>query len=136
MAAPDVSPQPEFERRVGVVAASQGQGSVNNFCSALNTAVSDASSIQSWLNAAGVASDLVSAIASAGDPISIAQCACDLEQGVGQISSEASSCFQDAICGLQQDLGWGRWQVHAAASGRRGVQRDRRRQRQPRHDAS
>lgn len=92
---------------LGVVAASQGQGSVNNFCSALNTAVSDASSIQSWLTAAGVASDLVSAIASAGDPISIAQCACDLEQGVGQISSEASSCFQDAICGLQQDLGWG-----------------------------
>jgi hypothetical protein len=92
---------------LGVVAATQGQGSVDNFCTALNTAASDATSIQSWLAAAGVGSDLVSAIASAGDPISVAQCACDLEQNVGQLSSEASSCFQDAICGLQQDLGFG-----------------------------
>ena len=43
----------------------------------------------------------------AGPVVSVAQCACDLEQGVGQLSSEAGSCLTDAICGLQQDLGFG-----------------------------
>ena len=92
---------------LGGVAASQGQGSVDNFCTQLNNAVSNANAIESWLNAAGVGSDLINVVASVGDPVSVAQCACDIEQGVGRISGQAGACFQDAICGLQQDLGFG-----------------------------
>ena len=40
---------------LGGVAASQGQGSVDNFCSQLSTGVGDVSAIQSWLQAAEVA---------------------------------------------------------------------------------
>ena len=41
------------------------------------------------------------------NPIDFAQCACDLSQGIDQIASEAASCLQGAICGIQQDLGFG-----------------------------
>jgi len=94
---------------LGGVAASQGQGSVDNFCSQLNTGVGDIDAIKSWLQAAGIGADLISDVSSlgAGAVVSVAQCACDLEQGVGQLSSQAGSCLADAICGLQQDLGFG-----------------------------
>ena len=49
---------------LGGVAASQGQGSVDNFCSQLSTGVGDVSAIQSWLQAAGVGADLLSDISS------------------------------------------------------------------------
>ena len=94
---------------LGGVASSQGQGSVDNLCSQLNTALGDVDSIKSWLQTAGVGADLISDVSSLGlGPIaSVAQCGCDLEHGVGQLSSQAGSCLADAICGLQQDLGFG-----------------------------
>jgi hypothetical protein len=95
---------------LGVAAASQGQGAVDGFCSQVNnaqTAVGDVGALQSWANAAGMSLDLVSALGSIGDPLSIVQCSCSLEQGVNQLGGDTLSCFQDAICGLQQDLGWG-----------------------------
>ncbi len=94
---------------LGAVGASQGQGAIDNFCSQLSTGVGDVGAIQSWLQAAGVGADLISAIGSlgAGPIVSVAQCGCDLEQGVNQLSSEAGSCLAGAICGLQQDLGFG-----------------------------
>jgi hypothetical protein len=94
---------------LGGVASSQGQSSVDNFCSQLSTGVGDVGAIQSWLQAAGVGADLLNDIVSlgAGPLVSVAQCACDLEQGVGQLSGEAGSCLSGAICGLQQDLGFG-----------------------------
>ena len=69
---------------LGGVAASQGQGSVDNFCSQLNTGVGDIDAIKSWLQAAGIGADLISDVSSlgAGAVVSVAQCACDLEQGV------------------------------------------------------
>ena len=51
---------------LGGVAASQGQSSVDNFCSQLNTGVSDVGSITSWLDAAGLGADVVNAIAGLG----------------------------------------------------------------------
>ena len=95
---------------LGVAAASQGQGAVDGFCSQVNnaqTAVGDVGALQSWANAAGMSLDLVSALGSIGDPLSIVQCSCSLEQGVNQLGGDTLSCFQGAICGLQQDLGWG-----------------------------
>jgi hypothetical protein len=94
---------------LGGVAASQGQSSVDNLCNQLSTGVGDVDAIKSWLQTVGVGADVVSGISSLGlgPLVSVAQCACDLEQGVGQLSSEAGSCLADAICGLQQDLGFG-----------------------------
>jgi hypothetical protein len=95
---------------LGVAAASQGQDAVDGFCSQVSnaqTAVGDVGALQSWANAAGMSLDLVSALGSIGDPLSIVQCSCSLEQGVNQLGGDTLSCFQDAICGLQQDLGWG-----------------------------
>jgi len=94
---------------LGGDAASQGQGSVDNLCNQLNTGLGDVDAIKSWLDAAGVGADLISDVSSLGlgPLLSIAQCGCDLEQGVGQLSNEAGSCLADAICGLQQDLGFG-----------------------------
>ena len=97
---------------LGGFASSQGQGAVDNLCGQLNTAISDINALQSWLDEIGVSASVADALGGVGDPISVAQCACDMEQGVGQLSGEASSCLQDAICGLQQDLGWGGCSCH------------------------
>src|ERR1700752_5237668 len=95
---------------LGGVAASQGQGSVDDFCNQLNTGIGDIAAIKTWLETAGIGADLISDVSSlgAGAVVSVAQCACDLEQGVGQLSSQAGSCLADAICGLQQGLGFWR----------------------------
>jgi hypothetical protein len=95
---------------LGGVAASQGQSAVDGFCAQVNNAqnaVGDVASLQSWANAAGISLDLTSILGSIGDPLSIAQCSCGLEQGLNQLGGDALSCMQDAICGLQEDLGWG-----------------------------
>ena len=89
---------------LGGVAAAQGQGSVYNLCSQLNTAVQDVNALQSWLSPLGVDPSVIQSITGLGDPISVAQCACDLEQGVGQIVGSLGGCFQQALCGLQQAL--------------------------------
>ena len=78
---------------LGVAAASQGQGAVDGFCSQVNnaqTAVGDVGALQSWANAAGMSLDLVSALGSIGDPLSIVQCSCSLEQA--SISLAATRC--------------------------------------------
>ncbi len=95
---------------LGGVAASQGQSAVDGFCGQVNNAqngVGDLASLQSWANAAGLSLDLTSVLGSIGDPLSIAQCSCGLEQGLDQLGGDTLSCLQDAICDLQQDLGWG-----------------------------
>jgi hypothetical protein len=75
---------------LGGVAASQGQSSVDNFCSQLNTGVGDVDAIKSWLTAAGIGADLVSDIFSLGlgPLVSVAQCACDLESLSGNIMQD------------------------------------------------
>ena len=89
---------------LGGVAAAQGQGAVDNICNQLNTAVQNANALQSWLTTLGVDPSVVQSITGLGDPISVAQCGCDLEQGVGQIVGSLGNCFQQALCGLQQAL--------------------------------
>ncbi|MBV8282085.1 MAG: hypothetical protein JO347_08490 [Candidatus Eremiobacteraeota bacterium] len=115
---------------LGAVAASQGQSSVDNFCSQLSTGVSDVGSIESWLQAARVGADLVNDIASlgTGPVVSVAQCACDLEQGIGQIGSQAGSCLADAHLRIAAGSRFRRLRLHAARAGRGGVLRDRVRQ--------
>jgi hypothetical protein len=41
------------------------------------------------------------------NPLGGAACACDWVQGVGQLGGDVLACLQEAICGLQEDLGWG-----------------------------
>jgi hypothetical protein len=41
------------------------------------------------------------------NPLGAAACACDWGQGVGQLGGDVLACLQNAICGLQEDLGWG-----------------------------
>jgi len=82
---------------LGGVAASQGQGAVDGFCSQVNnaqTAVGDVGALQSWANAAGISLDLASVLGSIGDPLSIVQCSCELEQGIGRFGSDVLSCIQ------------------------------------------
>jgi hypothetical protein len=100
---------------LGGVAASQGQGAVDGFCGQVNnvqTGAGDIAALQSWANAAGLSVDLASILGSLGDPLSIAECGCSLEQGLNQLGGDTLSCMQDAICGLQQDLGWGGCACH------------------------
>lgn len=95
---------------LGGVAAGQGQGAVDGFCNQVNNAqnaVGDVGALQSWAAAAGLSIDLGSLLGSIGDPLSIAQCSCSLEQGIGQLGSGVLSCMQGAICDIQQDVGWG-----------------------------
>lgn len=85
---------------LGVYAAAQGQGAADNFCNQLNTTITDLNNLESWLNGAGIDSGVVSALAGAADPISAAQCACDMEQGVGQLTSSLGACLVDLFCAL------------------------------------
>ena len=97
---------------LGAAAASQGQDAVNRYCAQVNNAqtgaLGDVSALQSWANAAGMSLDLVSALGSIGDPLSIVQSDCSLEQGVNQLGSDTLSCFQDAsIPAFSRIFGWG-----------------------------
>jgi hypothetical protein len=95
---------------LGGIAAGQGQGAVDSFCSQVDnvqTGVGDVAALQSWANAAGISLDLASVLGSIGDPLSIVECGCSLEQGINQLGGDTLSCLQGAICGLQQDFGWG-----------------------------
>ena len=112
---------------LGGVATDSSQGTVNQFCSAVQTAVNDAQNagsgvgaIQNALGQAGIsAQDLTGPILGAlnglADPLNIAQCGCSLEQGLGQLGGDVLACFQDVICGLQSDLGWGGCGCHPPA---------------------
>jgi hypothetical protein len=112
---------------LGGVVADSNQATVDQFCNAVQTAINDAqnaggdiSAIQNLLSQAGIsAQDLTGPILSAlqglGDPLNIAECGCSLEHGIGQLGGDVLSCFQDVICGLQQDLGWGGCGCHPPA---------------------
>jgi hypothetical protein len=112
---------------LGGVAAGSNQATVNQFCNAVQTAVNDAqnaggdiSAIQNLLSQAGISAQdltgpILGALSGLGDPLNIAECGCSLEQGVGQLGGDVLACFQDAICGLQQDLGWGGCGCHPPA---------------------
>jgi hypothetical protein len=94
------------------VAASAGQGSVNDFCNAINSALStvgdigtDANTAQQIVNDSSSALSsialFISDAASAGiDPLNIAECACQVEQGLGQAASDLGGCACDVAAAL------------------------------------
>jgi len=98
---------------LGGVSAEAGSGKVADFCNEVSTIGGDVNALQQWANAAGISIDL-SSLQGSGvpDPLSVLQCSCSLEQGISQLGGDVLSCMQDAICSLQQDLGWGRCGCH------------------------
>lgn len=97
---------------LGGVSADAGQGSVNTFCgevqNILNQANSGADNANTVVNAlqqaAGssigqdVLNQLSSAVSAVADPLGVAECACGIEQGVGQLGSSFGACLQDFLC--------------------------------------
>jgi hypothetical protein len=92
-------------------AATQICQQIQNLNSNLGNAQNDVGTIQGVLSqypaATGILQTVQDTLGGVADPLSAMACACDWVQGVGQIGGVALSCLQDAICGLQQDLGWG-----------------------------
>ncbi len=96
---------------LGTAAAATNQGSVDNFCNTVNTVAGDIGQIQSALGSAGIPSDVTGSILDAlnglGDPLSVAQCACSLEQGADQAISGLAACWQEFEQGLCQVMNFG-----------------------------
>ncbi len=80
--------------------ATQGPGAAGNMCDQLNAAVGDANALGSWLAPLGeTAADLIKEAGLAG-AVSAAQCACDIEQGVGQLASDLGACLVGIFCAI------------------------------------
>ncbi len=101
------------------VATDDSQGAVNSFCtsvsniiSQINTGSDDANTVVGALQQAtnssigqDVLNDLASAVGAVADPLGIAQCACSVEQGLGQLASDFGACIQDVLCAGDALLG-------------------------------
>jgi hypothetical protein len=97
------------------VLAGVPQGTVNNFCGQVQTALGDAQNIGNGANAvegilgplglSSLASFVGDAAAVGADPLNIAACACSLEQGINQLGSDFGSCVQQALCDVGQLFG-------------------------------
>jgi hypothetical protein len=101
------------------VSADASQGSVNTFCSDVNNLIQqvnngsdDANSVVNALQQAtgssigqDLLSELSSAVGAVADPLGIAQCACNVEQGLGQLGSDFGACLQDFLCAGDALLG-------------------------------
>jgi hypothetical protein len=86
---------------LGGVGAAGDQNAVNTFCGDVSNLQNNLPGIQQGLSTAGISGDVASALEGLGDPLNIAQCACDVEQGAGQLSNDIGACLQDignAIC--------------------------------------
>ena len=84
----------------GAIAAGlAASGQANSLCKVVNTALSDISAITSWLQTAGINSDVLTEIAGIPglDPVSVLQCGCDLEQGFDQLASDLGDCLCDLV---------------------------------------
>jgi hypothetical protein len=74
------------------IAASQGQSAASDMCNQLNAAVGDVNALESWLAPLGETANLVNEVG-LGGAVSAAQCACDMEQGVGSLASDLGACL-------------------------------------------
>ena len=94
-----------------VMAEDPGANVCGTIESVFNTVSGGQSDLGTALNALGLGttavSDLQSLVAGAADPLAVASCACQLDQGASALGGALLSCLQDAICGIQQDVGWG-----------------------------
>lgn len=94
------------------VAAGAGQGSVDDFCNAINSALNTAGNVQNDADAAQqIINDSSSALSSIAsfigeaasvgiDPLSMAECACQVEQGLGQAVADLGGCACDVAAAL------------------------------------
>lgn len=104
---------------LGGVAADAGQGSVNSFCSDVNSLIQqissgtdNANSVAGALQSAtgsSVGQDLMNqlsaALADVASPLAVAQCACSVEQSLDQLGSDFGACLQDFLCAGDALLG-------------------------------
>lgn len=92
------------------IAAGAGQGVVNSFCSQVQ---GNATQILGQLQSAGGSSigqnllnDFADALSAVGSPATVVQCACQTEQGLGSLGADLGACVEDALCWLQDQLGF------------------------------
>ncbi|MGO9358552.1 MAG: hypothetical protein ACLP1D_12900 [Xanthobacteraceae bacterium] len=76
--------------------AAANSGAVNDFCNALNTAQDNLNSLQTALNGLNAGVDLASVLGSL-DPLSIVECACNIQQGINQFVNELGDCACDLV---------------------------------------
>jgi hypothetical protein len=83
---------------LALVQANSGPDSVNKICDALTTGQNDVKNLGDWLAAAGISQDVTSAILTLGGPaLSVAECGCQIEQGVSALVSDVSNCACDLL---------------------------------------
>ncbi|HEX3936729.1 MAG TPA: hypothetical protein VHX43_04425 [Xanthobacteraceae bacterium] len=98
----------------GVMAEDPGAnvcGAISNVFNDLTNGQSDLGTLSSTLGNLGVASGALDTVqqllSGAANPVAAAECACQWDQGVGALGGDVLACLQSAICGIQQDVGWG-----------------------------
>jgi hypothetical protein len=96
---------------LSATAADAGQGAVANFCSKLNSIVgtgqNDANTVVGVLQQAGLSSAedaLEDALATLAEPVAVAQCGCDVEEGLDALGSDLGDCLQDVLCSADKAL--------------------------------
>ncbi len=86
-------------------------GAINNAFNDLTNGQSDLGTLSSALGNLGVATGALDTVqqllSGAANPVAAAECACQWDQGVGALGGDVLACLQSAICGIQQDVGWG-----------------------------
>jgi hypothetical protein len=101
------------------VATDDSQGAVNSFCSdvqniinQVNNGSDNANTVVNALQQAtgsqigqDVLNELSAAVSAVADPLGIAECACGVEQGLGQLGSDFGACLQDFLCAGDALLG-------------------------------
>ena len=93
------------------IAAAAGQGVVSSFCSQVQ---GNATQILDELKSVGGSSigqnllnDFASALSAVGSPATVVKCACETEQGGASLGSDLGACVEDALCWVQEELGFG-----------------------------
>lgn len=96
---------------LSATAADAGQAAVTNFCSKLNSVVgtgqNDANTVMGVLDQAGLSSAedaLSDALSTLAEPVAVAQCGCDVEEGLDLLGADLGDCLQDVLCSADQAL--------------------------------
>ncbi|MGH6684079.1 MAG: hypothetical protein ACRECA_09205 [Pseudolabrys sp.] len=94
----------------------ENAGAGSNICSAVQNAFNNLTNGQNDLGAltnvltqagldAGAIKSLIGLVSSAADPLAVASCACQLDQGIGQLGGDIVACIQGALCDLDAAIG-------------------------------
>jgi hypothetical protein len=86
-------------------------GAISNAFNDLTNGQSDLGTLNSALSNLGLATSALDSVqqilSGAANPVAAAECACQWDQGVSALGGDVLACLQSAICGIQQDFGWG-----------------------------